>query len=144
MSSANGLHWCNRCDCYILINIHYTILFIFVIRISGGCRAQSQLMQQTPESSSWHSRAWHHPPLSSAFVCSVHNLRKAADCRQRAALCLSWSRQLLAGRTSAFNAHSSCHLPPDAAYGWHHPHTAVHSLWGWAVILNKLFFKTFL
>lgn len=124
--------------------MNYTILFIFAMRISRGCRAQLQLMQQASESSSWHSRTWHHLPLSSAFFCSVHNLRKAADCGWRAPLHLSWSRQLLAGRHSAFNAHSFCLLPPDATNTWHHPHTAVRSPWGWEVILNNPFFKTFL
>lgn len=93
-------------------------------------------MQQALGSSSWHSRAWHHP-LSSAFFCSPHNLWKPADCRWRALLRLSWSRQLSAGRHSTFNAHSSCLLFPDAVYTWHlPPHTPVRSPRGYEVILT--------
>lgn len=120
--------------------MHHTISLIFAISISRGFQAQSQLMQQAPESSSWHSRAWHRPLPSSAFFCSAHNLRKAAVCRWRTLLHLSWSRQVSAGKHSTSNAHSS-RFQMQRILGII-PHTAVCSPRGWEVILTNPFFQT--
>lgn len=131
-------------NCYIFTNMHHTTLFIFEISISRRCWTESQLMQQAPEPSSWHSRGWRHPPLSSAFFCSAHNLRKPADCRWRALYRLSWSTQLSAGRHSTSNAHS---LSLVSRFQMQHilgiiPHAAVRSPRGWETILTPPFFRT--
>lgn len=101
-------------------------------------------MQQAPESSRWQCGAWHHPPPSPAFFCSSHNLRKPADCRWRALLCLSRCRQLSAGRRSTPNAHSSCLLLPDVAYTWHYPRRCCplsSGMWSNTPLLSFFFSK---
>lgn len=99
-------------------------------------------MQQAPESSSWHSRAWHHHslPLHSSVQLTISGSQQIVD-GGLSSVCLGPDNCQLADTQHPMPTVLVSSFQMQYLLGII-PHTAVRSPKGWEVILNPPYFRT--